>query len=332
MKRFGLALLTMGLTACAAVHPSASADAAIPWVPLAADLAAPPAPSPKGEPVPPGTPACSAAELIGAVIGSQGATGHVVTSIAFGSSGSTPCFVDGTPSVVLQDAAGRDLGFRQHGPYMPPAVLGPALVEPGPRPEMHQGLKYGEAGFSIDWVSQPEACPGQAVAQIAIARISLPAGGGTTIALPTSPAGYPCQGVGVSSLEGPAIASAVSPTPALPSVTIDAPSSAKAGRPLLYTVTLTNGTGAPMNLAGACPNYEEELFGADSGPLGGKHFYRLNCAPAGTLGAGKSARFDMRFDIPGSAAAGDYQLVFMLGFWNAMSQLTPGHPVRILPS
>lgn len=321
------------LSACAATHPAstqpAGSDLLIPWKALPADLAAPPVPSPHGVPVPPGTPACKAGDLLAGVIGSNGAGGHVLTSFAFATSATAACFLDGMPAVTLLDSSGRDLGFAQRAAFAPAVVSGPVLVNPGPKPEEHQGLKFGEAGLTIDWVSQPEPCPGQNGSTIAAARIQLPTGGSDSVSIPQEPAGYACAGVGVSSFEGPAAEVAAPQPPALPSIAVNAPSSAKAGHRFEYIVTLTNDTQAPMDLAAICPNYEEELITTGGFPLGGKHFYKLNCAPAGTLATGKSAKFQMLLDIPANTDSGDYRLVFMLGFWNAMTRISPEHTVHI---
>ena len=328
MKATWIALAAAAmLTACGAVH-GAGSDQAIPWLALEADIKAPPAPTPQPMPVPNGTPPCSAAQLRAGVIGDQGATGHVETSFGFSGSAAGPCYVNGTPSVTLLDAAGRNLGFKQHAPYFPNEVIGPALVEPGPPPEPHTGLKLGIAALTIDWVSQPEACPGQDGAVVAKARIEV-GGGSITIAIPIAPAGYACQGVGVGSFEGPAIPVQVSPPPPLPAIAISAPGSTKAGSRFEYVVTLTNGKRAPMDLAAGCPNYEEEMFGPDGYPLGGKHLFKLNCAPAGTLQPGQSAKFQMIFTVPKDAAAGVYNLTFMLGYWNAMTTFTDQVPVQV---
>lgn len=323
-----MALAMVALTACAAFHAPTS-DAPIAWLPLKADLNAPPSPSPQPIPVPSGTPACTADQLVGGVIGSQGATGHVITSFAFATSSSAPCFLEGTPLVRLLDASGKPLAFQQHASYMPPIVIGPVLVDPGGKPEAPQGLKAGEAGLSIDWVSQPEACLGQSGTVIAGARIELQGGGAVSIPLPSEPAGYQCQGVGVSSFEGVAMPVNVIPPPPLPSVTVTAPASAKAGKRFEYIVTLTNDGQATMNLVANCPNYEEELIEPGGIPLGGKHFYKLNCTPAGKLAPERSAKFQMVFDVPATAAPGDYSLVFMLGYWNAMTKFTAPYAVNI---
>lgn len=320
----GLALLAVG--GCGPLHPLSAASTpagTIPWKALPADLTPIPVPSPQAQPVPPGTPACTASNLAGAAVGSQGATGHVIASFAFAGTGAGDCFVDGTPTLSVLDSTGKALPFAARAPFFPPEVTGPQLVSPGPVPEPHVALKYGQASLTIDWVSQPEACPGQAGVSIAKAIIVISGGGSLTIALPPAPLAYACQGLGVGSFESLPIQTSVAPPPPLPAVQVGIRGAAIAGKSFEYLVTLTNDTKQPINLAVTCPNYEEELF-ADivhgSPPLGGKHFYKLNCAPAGTLASGARATFQMIFAVPADARPGTYTLVFGLGFSNGISK------------
>ena len=118
---------------------------------------------------------------------------------------------------------------------------------------------------------------------------------------------------------------APSPQPApLPEIDLQAPGTVGAGGSLEYRVTLTNDGHQPLDLVALCPTYEEEMF-ADivhgSPPLGGKHIYALNCAPAGTLQPGAARAFQMIFKVPAGATPGTYTLVFNLGYWNAMTKL-----------
>ena len=281
-----------------------------------------PVPSPRATPVPPGTPACTAGDLAGAATGSQGATGHVIASLAFAGTGKSDCYVDGTPAVTVLDGAGHALPFKARASFFPPEVTGPQLISPGPVPEPHTALKYGQAALSLDWVSQPEACPGQGGVTIAGAIVAI-GGGSLTIALPAAPQAYACQGLGVGSFESPPLPVEPTPMPALPAVKLGVQGPAISGKPFEYLVTLTNDTKQPMNLAARCPNYEEELF-ADvehgSPPLGGKRFYMLNCGPAGTLAAGASAVFQMIFDVPAQTAPGSYTILFGLGYGNGTTR------------
>jgi len=308
---------------CGAVHPLTSSQSTVPWLPLPADLTPLPVASPLPVPVSRGTPTCLLSDLEGAVIGSNGATGHVLTVFAFATSSAQACQVNGTPVVTLMDGSGGVLGFKNRAPYFPDEVSGPALIEPGPAPIFGLGPKYGEAALTIDWISQPESCPGDAAAKIATARIEIAGVGTVSVGIPAEPPGYACAGVGVGALADPVIPGVTPPEPPVPAPSIVAPAKVKAGDRLTYVVTLSNPTKLPLDLRKQCPNYEEELF-ADiengSPPLGGKHLYRLNCEAAGVLKPGAPMSFAMVFDVPADTAPGSYTLAFMIGYGNAMSR------------
>src|SRR5258708_17668711 len=91
MRNVAIAVAMVALLiGCAGTHWSAATSPVpktVPWLPLPPDLTPPPQPSPQPVPAPTGTPMCSAADLEGAVIGSNGAGGHVLTPFAFASRG-----------------------------------------------------------------------------------------------------------------------------------------------------------------------------------------------------------------------------------------------------
>ena len=162
-------------------------------------------------------------------------------------------------------------------------------------PDPNTALKYGQAAVTIDWVSQPEQCSGSAGVQVAVARITPPERRrslAATFAL--EPRAYICRGLGIGAFEGPFPVVELQPAPPLPTITVRASSSVRAGQVLRYQVTLTNDAKQPMDLRATCPNYEEELFQSiakGTPPLGGKHFYQLNCKPAGTIKPNASLTF-----------------------------------------
>lgn len=314
------------LSGCAALQRAGGAPVSdvIPWLPLPPDLTPTPEPSPQAVPVPPGTPMCSTADLEVAVIGKNGAGGHILTSVGFASRGQAPCELDGTPSVTLFDASGGRLPFADRAPFFPNQLSGPALVDPGPVPVLGD-VKIGEAFLTLDWVTQPEACPGIPPASIGGARIITPDGDSLTVALPQEPDGYACQGVGVGNFEDLPLPDNSSPPEPAPQPAIIAPATIKAGAQLRYVVSLANEGTLPIDLHTQCFNYDEELFvNPEQGtpPLGGKHLYRLNCATAGILAPGHPMKFAMVIDVPANAAPGSYTLVFNLGDGNAMTRST----------
>ena len=312
------------LSGCAALQRAGDAPVSdtVPWLPLPPDLTPAPEPSPQPVPVPPGTPMCSTAELEVAVIGKNGAGGHILTSFGFASRGQAPCELDGTPSVTLVDASGREFPFADRAPFFSNQLSGPALVDPGPVPVLGEA-KIGQAFLTLDWVTQPETCPGTTPASIAGARITTPDGGTLNVALPQEPDGYACQGVGVGNFADLPLPDSSSPPEPVPQPAIIAPATVMAGAQLRYVVSLSNQGQPPLDLRTHCFNYDEELFvNLEQGapPLGGKHLYRLNCQAAGILAPGHPGKFAMVVDVPANSAPGSYMLVFNLGDGNAMSR------------
>jgi hypothetical protein len=248
---------------------------------------------------------CQANDLVASVIGSNGATGHIITSFGFAGA-RAECYLDGTPSVGILDSKG-------------------ALIEPGPAPAPYTALKLGQAGLNIDWITQPESCPevdAPSRVEPATAVIAIPAGGIVEIPIPLEPAAYACAGLGVGVFEGPYVPIEPGPPPPLPAISMQVPAGGRIGQALPYLVTLTSDRNQPSDFTSLCPNYEEELF-ADivrgSPPLGGKHIYALNCGEAGPIQPGASVTFQMVFLVPRDAAPGTYTLTFGLGYWNAMT-------------
>jgi hypothetical protein len=329
MARAVLALSVLVLmTGCvdnqvATSTPAPSAQV-IPWTPLTPNLN-PPAPSLGPAPIPPGTPPCQATDLTGVVIAQNGAGGHIFVGFGFFGTNAGPCYLDGTPAVGLVDANGHSIAFRQLPPYGATTPQpGPALIEPGPAPAPGLGLEVGQADLTIDWVTQPEACPpGTQPVVPAKALIAIPAGGILTVAVPPEPAAYLCSGLGVGSFEGPYVPVQPSPPPPLPAISMQVPSTGRVGVALPYLVTLTNDHPQALDLIALCPNYEEELIAGDlqkgGPPLGGKHLYALNCGPAGSIPAGQAVTFQMVFLVPVDTAPGKYTLFFGLGYWNGIS-------------
>lgn len=310
--------------------PSNRAQGVIPWLPLPAQLEAPITPSPSPSPLPSGTSPCTSGQVQMNVLGSGGAGGHVFRSFGFSGRGPSSCFLQGTPTVVILDGSGKVLPFQAQTAFQPSLDANPILVKPGPLPDFRSGtgLKAGQASVTIDWVSQPEACPlGSPGVRLAVAKITLPTGGAPFIAhMSDQPEGYVCAGLGVGTFQGP-VPPVVEPSPLpVPSVTLRAPSTARAGGDLVYEVILTNDTSTAIDLIANCPDYGQELFVGDltgSPPRGLKPLFQLNCKPAGTIQPGASLTFEMRLAIPRGTTPGIYSLFFTLGIpWDVMSTPT----------
>lgn len=332
-----LALTLPRLLPSTTLVPSVKTQGGIPWKPLPPQNLVPVTPSPSPSPLPAGTRPCSSAQLKVNDLGRNGAGGTVFRYFGFSGRGPAACFVQGTPAVELFDRSGRKLPFKQRSPFggSDPAVT--VLVEPGPIPNIGTNLRYGQAGLGIDWVSQPEQCPGSSAVQIAFVSITLANGGpALTVALSPAPggppaAGYACQGLGVDTFRGPPPGFPDLPIPPLPALALKAPASVRAGQDLVYQATLTNDTPESIDLVANCPNIEEELL--LNSPGGGqvaapKPAFQLNCAPAGVMQTSASLTFEIHLAVPKDAAPGSYTLYFAIEYWNATS--TPASaPIRV---
>jgi hypothetical protein len=185
-------------------------------------------------------------------------------------------------------------------------------------------MKRGQAAVTIELASAPEACPnGAAPVHIAVVKITLPTGGpALTAHLTAEHATYLCGGLGVGAFQGPPPLVEEPPLLPLPGITLKVPATAHAGGELVYEVTLTNGTDAPIDLTANCPNFGQDVFPGDlngSPPRGVKPLYQLNCKPAGTLEPASSLTFEIHLAMPPDTAPGTYTVFFMLSYWNEMT-------------
>jgi hypothetical protein len=93
--------------------------------------------------------------------------------------------------------------------------------------------------------------------------------------------------------------------------TIDVPPTAAVGRALQYTVTLRNVYYRALEFRAGCPEYIEVLAGSDSWTTG-KEFFLLNCGGIGAIAPGASVTFAMVIQIPPTAPAGNYSVIWEL--------------------
>ena len=93
--------------------------------------------------------------------------------------------------------------------------------------------------------------------------------------------------------------------------TLSAPASARAGTTMTFRVILQNIYYRPLEFRDGCPRYIEDLAGPD-GWTNGKIYHTLNCASLGSIAPGQEITFEIKVDIPGSAAAGSYMLAWDL--------------------
>jgi len=314
-----LATLLVAAACGAAAHGSASSPSAVPWLPLARTgiYPEPPArssPSPP-IPIPPGTHACTVAQLEVALGHQNGATGHTDMPLWFRNRSATECFLEGYPDVAVLDAQGRVLaagkGPAHRGTFFDyESVVLPILMKTG-TPSVQQDLPIGQALVNVEWVdcSQPTA------ARIAI---DLPNAGGTVSAAYAVKAGYspacdsgPAYAPQPAAWRGPFMPTGVqwppSPVYISTSVSINAPEVVKRGSTLVYFVTIRNTSDIDYVLD-PCPDYNEFLGKKDVVAS-----YRLNCAPVGHIAPGAAVTFEMHMTLPSWIESGPSQFYWALG-------------------
>jgi hypothetical protein len=252
----------------------------VPWI------SAPPRPPASARPaaVPPGTPPCTPGRL-GATAGWEGATGSLAGWVRFTSREGAGCSLRGYPTIQLLDQQGRALPTRTGRDGRSQATW--VLVRPG-----------AAATVAFVWSNWCGPQPGPVGV-----RVTLPDGG---TLVPTIAAGTPrglaarCDAPGAPSslARGPFAAELPEPPPSPLeglTATIGVPPTAVAGRPLRYTVTLTNPTQRPVSLHD-CPSYTEAVLLRNHGKAVERHL--LNCAPVGAIGPGQRVTFAMVLDLP----------------------------------
>jgi hypothetical protein len=266
----------------------------VPW-----SSAPPRPPAPAGPAaVPPGTPAC-AADRLHATAGWEGATGSLVGSVRVTSRGGAGCALAGSPTIQLLDRHGRVLPTRT-GRYGRSQVTS-VLVRPGVA-----------AAVAFVWSNWCGPNPGRLGL-----RVTLPGRGSL---VPAVAAGTPreltarCDAPGApSTLSRGPFAPQLPEPPSSPlqglTATIALPPTAVAGRPLRYTVTLTNPTQRPVSLRD-CPNYQQAVLLGDDGKAAERHL--LNCAPVGAIGPGQRVTFAMVLQLPARLRPGAGVLTWVI--------------------
>jgi hypothetical protein len=240
-------------------------------------------------------PTCRLADLYVGWIGGNGATGHILSSIAITNHGTTACSLTGYPvlslitpqgtnvSLPVQQASG---GWAGSSPGQP-ATLHPNQSEPVPY------TRFDGASFTFEWWY----CDGTAP-QVSAVDITLPGVTGVHRVEferpgPGSRCDTPAQGrmLLIGPIQGPTAESIAVTPPALRVTLAGVPDSLVAGKTLRYEVTITNDSGTPVSFD-ACPAYDEG-FTPDR-----MVSYELNCAPVRRLAAGASATFAMELAVP----------------------------------
>jgi hypothetical protein len=291
--------------------PSQTSVDTISWT----DATPTPEPSPSVAPVPPGTPACTAADLT-ATAGWQGATGSMVGGLTVTNTGSSACALDGPPrNIVLRDHSRTlsdvDYAAELSGDAGVTTTASPVLLAPGDQAEAF-----------LAW-SNECAASRQTVTGV---LVTLPDGSGPLLAKPDGPSvsgtprcDLPKQPSTLTAYAFTVVVPEVTPPEPQPvEVIISAPAPATRGSALHFQVALTNLGSAAVALD-PCPSYTEHLI-VDGRALKSEQQFLLNCAALGrSLPAGVSVAFDMQIDIPATLPAGAVEL-----FWS----LDPGGPLN----
>ena len=162
------------LCACGATSQLLGTSAPTPVPRTAATLAPPLVPTPTPpEAVPPGTPACTAHDLVASLGRSMGLTGGQQTLwIAFGNRRPFACIVDGQPAIQLLDATGQVIPIST--PAMDWRRSAPVLVKAN---SANQPPAPGEAMVGLFWGSHDGTgtCPNPPPPAAAV-RVELPGG------------------------------------------------------------------------------------------------------------------------------------------------------------
>jgi hypothetical protein len=219
--------------------------------------------------------------------------------------GARPCVLHGAPRLVeLRSgrATVKPIAYKGEPTdgSSDPSIAGPVLLEPG-----------GSAGALLWWSNW---C-GTTIPDVTSLVVTLPVGGATIDAGPTSPGpgiggaprcDMPSAGSVFTAYAFSRVASAQPPSSPQPaSALLSVPLSAIAGDDLVYYVTLTNLGTQPAPLD-PCPTYSENLVvGSVALKLPAAAFLLLNCAVIGpTLEPGSFVQLEMHLAIPANALPG----------------------------
>lgn len=276
-------LLLAAAPACG--HSAApGGNGAVAWVDHAAPSYRPPPPRPV--PYPASAAPCRRTQLRVTDGGGGAATGNVLQRFRFSNTGHATCLLRGFPTITgLAPSGQRVLLHARRSPGIFFGTLVPAVIAPG----RHVYLDLGGEDVTCS-LTRPVVYRDLAF------RIP---GGGT---LPShARLRRLCSGWDMSRFGLPRrTAATIPPRPGSLGtlrVSIQAPSSARAGTTLRYLVTLSNPTGTPVRLA-PCPSYTEAIYDAPARPNVRSASFFLNCDTVHTIPPGRRVRYHMRIAVP----------------------------------
>ena len=273
----------------------------VPWVNEPATAALISSLEPKPLPAPKPTtdaPPCTSSELTLQPVGVLQWSQDGGIAIRLRNTGSSACLVRGTPDLVAS-ASGH--------PNVAATSLRLAATDGEVANTPAGGFVYVDVSAPLVCASNPG---GSNQGRLTYHRleITLPVGGTRTI-----------SGLNMTFPCGMAVSPFFRPTPALTYATywlqyltphVSLPISVKAGRTLVYEVTLTNPLSRSMALS-PCPAYIEHSS------TGVKLEYRLDCATVHTIPAHSASIYQMKMMIPSSTPSGP-----MTVFWSVIGPRT----------
>jgi uncharacterized protein DUF4232 len=277
----------------------------VPWLALPPThqyIEAPPLVPP---PLPVGTPECKASQLEGESLGQGAAAGNVNMPLQFRNRSGSACYLHGYPDVTVLAASGGTLArgagadgrgtFFGDGPDVPVLLPPDTPALPTPKLPIDSTNLKGQAFMNFSWYDCP---PLPMAAHLAL---DLPDSGGRLV-VPFALQAYYSAACGNGQRQAPAVfrgpfgATGVPWPPAADTIpvtlTLAAPSAVSRGATLIYFVTMRN-DGSRDYVLQPCPDYFEFLAGMKNGPS-----YQLNCSPVGRISPGRSAKFEIRMEIP----------------------------------
>jgi hypothetical protein len=279
-------LSTPFLSTLATAGSTSSVDlaGAVPWIDAPPQPYRPPTATP---PPPPATNArpCAAQDVTATFAGGNGAGGHSIIYVNFRNTSQSTCVLKGYPHVTATEPGLPDVAATD-GSYFPNGLA--ANMPPGQDTLL---------GLETDTycAARPGGGGGPLYHHIAIV---LPGGGTASPAGQSEKFDVTCGLHLTSFFVRQPDAQPPDPLSAL-KVSLETPSTARAGAALIYVTDLTNPTSHAISLD-PCPGYIESA----SLPAPVKQPYALNGAPVGAIGPTRTIRFEMRMRIPADTPAG----------------------------
>lgn len=272
---------TASLPASAAAASSTAPLGEVAWV----DRPVAPFVEPTAVPLPTDARPCQPSDLTIRVGAFGAGLGNLNLPVDFLNRSDSSCVLIGEPTLD---------GVRANGSLVPLHVTsGSYFGDPGPPSNFGPGQV---AALNISGVS---GCSARTF--YPTFDLGLPGGGSVDFPTDNFPVGC---GVWVSQFGVPADAVPATDTP-LSALTakITAPSTAKAGTTLTYSVTLSNTTGAAYSLS-PCPAYTEFVGTGSTTWVATVLNYELNCDATPAIPARGSVTFQMRLALPADQPAG----------------------------